>query len=78
MLFLIQEVGWSNMTFVFLNRYLDLTEAMEEGDVGTCIQILHDLHRKYIILRKLYYVNLWSLCFHCWLSFASFRNSGEL
>jgi len=29
-----KEVGWSNMAFVFLNRFLDLTEAMEEGDVG--------------------------------------------
>ena len=25
------QAGWTNMAFVFLNRYLDVTEAMEEG-----------------------------------------------
>ena len=28
-----REVGWSNMAFVFLNRYLDLYEAIEEGSL---------------------------------------------
>jgi hypothetical protein len=29
-----QEAGRLNMAFVFLNRYLDLTEAMEDPDAG--------------------------------------------
>ena len=28
-----REVGWNNMAFVFLNRYLDLYEAIEEGSL---------------------------------------------
>jgi intraflagellar transport protein 172 len=27
------QVGWENMAFVFLNRYLDLSEAIEDGDL---------------------------------------------
>lgn len=26
-------MGWSSMAFVFLNRYLDLVEAIEEGSL---------------------------------------------
>ncbi|EDM02915.1 selective LIM binding factor, rat homolog, isoform CRA_a [Rattus norvegicus] len=26
-----KEVGWENMAFIFLNRFLDLTDAIEEG-----------------------------------------------
>ena len=29
-----QEAGRLNMAFVFLNRYLDLTEAMDDPDAG--------------------------------------------
>ena len=29
-----QEAGHLNMAFVFLNRYLDLTEAMDDPDAG--------------------------------------------
>ena len=28
------QVGWENMAFVFLNRYLDLSEAIEDRDLG--------------------------------------------
>merc|ERR1712070_203131 len=28
------QVGWEGMAFVFLNRYLDLSEAIEEGDLS--------------------------------------------
>ncbi|XP_071746269.1 intraflagellar transport protein 172 homolog [Lepeophtheirus salmonis] len=28
-----RDIGWDNMAFVFLNRYLDLYEAMEEGSL---------------------------------------------
>jgi len=28
---LLQAVGWENMAFIFLNRFLDLTDAIEEG-----------------------------------------------
>ena len=30
LLFCFQQIGWENMAFVFLNRYLDLVEAIEE------------------------------------------------
>nr|XP_025839786.1 intraflagellar transport protein 172 homolog isoform X1 [Vulpes vulpes] len=30
-LLLLQAVGWENMAFIFLNRFLDLTDAIEEG-----------------------------------------------
>jgi intraflagellar transport protein 172 len=29
----LQAIGWENMAFVFLNRYLDLVEAIEEGSL---------------------------------------------
>lgn len=29
-----REMGWLSMAFVFLNRYLDLSEAIDEGDAG--------------------------------------------
>jgi len=32
-----KEQGWDNMAFVFFNRYLDLTEAMEEPDMANMI-----------------------------------------
>ncbi|KAJ7341442.1 hypothetical protein JRQ81_005540 [Phrynocephalus forsythii] len=28
-----KEVGWENMAFIFLNRFLDLTDAIEEGSL---------------------------------------------
>eukprot|EP00038_Savillea_parva_P019439 m.27515 g.27515 ORF g.27515 m.27515 type:complete len:1369 (+) comp4420_c1_seq1:587-4693(+) len=28
-----KQVGWENMAFVFLNRYIDLSEKIEEGDL---------------------------------------------
>ena len=28
-----RDVGWDNMAFVFLNRYLDLYEAIEENSL---------------------------------------------
>jgi len=28
-----KALGWENMAFVFLNRYLDISEAMEEGSL---------------------------------------------
>jgi len=28
------QTGWENMAFVFLNRYLDLSEAIEDGDLS--------------------------------------------
>ena len=28
-----RKVGWDNMAFVFLNRYLDLYDAIEEGSL---------------------------------------------
>jgi intraflagellar transport protein 172 len=31
--FLRRNVGWDNMAFVFLNRYLDLYDAIEEGSL---------------------------------------------
>ncbi|KAG7173582.1 Intraflagellar transport protein 172-like [Homarus americanus] len=30
-----KEVGWKNMAFVFLNRFLDLCEAIEEGSLDS-------------------------------------------
>ncbi|XP_076029417.1 intraflagellar transport protein Oseg2 isoform X2 [Oratosquilla oratoria] len=30
-----REIGWENMAFVFLNRFLDLCEAIEEGSLNT-------------------------------------------
>ncbi|XP_041357336.1 intraflagellar transport protein 172 homolog isoform X2 [Gigantopelta aegis] len=29
-----RAIGWENMAFVFLNRYLDITEAIEEGSLN--------------------------------------------
>lgn len=31
--FWLQEVGWESMGFMFLNRYLDLVEAIEDGSL---------------------------------------------
>lgn len=28
-------MGWTNMTFVFLNHFLDLCEAIEEGSIDS-------------------------------------------
>ena len=47
-----REAGLANMAFVLLNRYLDLTEAMEEPDGSTMLEnadfadtdIPHDFH----------------------------------
>lgn len=36
-----KAVGWSNMAFVFLNRFLDLTEMMEEGETGDNIGMVY-------------------------------------
>lgn len=33
-----KSVGRLNMAFVFLNRFLDLADAMEEGDTGGIIE----------------------------------------
>jgi len=32
-----KDMGWNNMAFVFFNRYLDLTEAMEEPEMANMI-----------------------------------------
>ena len=30
-----KDMGWTGMTFVFLNRFLDLCEAIEEGSIDS-------------------------------------------